>query len=112
MIAWPLFAEQNYNSKMIQEEMGVSVELTRGNEGELSSEDVKKVVQQVMDGSEGEDMRTKAMAIAEKIRAAMREAKDEAGSHHKGSSIKSVDDFLAMVTSKRAADANEHAMPI
>ncbi|KAI3832322.1 hypothetical protein MKW92_029963 [Papaver armeniacum] len=103
MIAWPLFAEQNYNSKMIQEEMGVSVELTRGNEGELSSEDVKKVIQQVMDGTKGEEMRKKAMAIAEKIRAAMREDKDEAGSHQKGSSIKSVDDFLAMVTSKRVA---------
>ncbi|MCL7027601.1 hypothetical protein MKW94_007592 [Papaver nudicaule] len=98
IIGWPLYAEQPYNSKMIQEEMGVSVELARGFEGEVSSEDVKRVIEQVMDGSKGEEMRTKATAIAKKISAAMREDKGEAdGIHQKGSSIRSVDDFLATV---------------
>ncbi|MCL7041890.1 hypothetical protein MKW94_003765 [Papaver nudicaule] len=99
IIGWPLYAEQPYNSKMIQE-VGVSVELARGNEGELSSEDVQKVIEQVMDGSKGEEMRKKAAVIAEKISAAMREDK-EAGGHQKGSSIRSVDDFLATITSAK-----------
>ncbi|KAI3988001.1 hypothetical protein MKX01_036401 [Papaver californicum] len=101
IIGWPLYAEQPYNSKMLQEEMGVSVQLAIGNEGELSSEDVKNVIELVMDSSEGEEMRKKATVIAEKIRAAMREDIDESGGHQKGSSIKSIDDFLATVTSKK-----------
>ncbi|KAI3868218.1 hypothetical protein MKX03_022901 [Papaver bracteatum] len=100
IIGWPLYAEQPYNSKMLQEEMGVSVQLAIGNEGELSSEDVKKAIDHVMDGSKGEEIRKKATLIAEKIRAAMREDIDEAGGHQKGSTIKSIDDFLATVTSK------------
>ncbi|XP_026425204.1 UDP-glycosyltransferase 92A1-like [Papaver somniferum] len=110
IIGWPLFAEQHYNSKMIQEEMRVSVELARGDETELCSEDVKKVIEQVMDSSKGEEMRKKATVIAEKIGTAMREYTDEAGGHQKGSSIRSVDEFFATVTSKRVADAQERAI--
>ncbi|KAI3846076.1 hypothetical protein MKX03_003405 [Papaver bracteatum] len=99
IIGWPLNAEQPYNSKMLQEEMGVSVELARENEGELSSEDVKRVIEQVMDSSKGEEMRKKATLIAAQISAAMREYIDEAGDNQKGSSIRSIDDFLASVTS-------------
>ncbi|KAI3886485.1 hypothetical protein MKW92_010278 [Papaver armeniacum] len=95
IIGWPLYAEQPYNSKMIQEEMGISVELARGFEGEISSDDVKRVVEQVMDSSKGQEMRNKAIVIAKKISAAMIE--DEAGGHQKGSSITSLDDFLATV---------------
>ncbi|MCL7049491.1 hypothetical protein MKW94_027751 [Papaver nudicaule] len=110
IIGWPLFAEQNYNSKMIREELGVSVELAIGNEGELSSEHVKKVIDQVMDSSKGDEMRKKATVIAEKISAAMKEDKDEADGHRKGSSIRSLDDFLATVTSKKVADADKRAI--
>ncbi|KAI3942216.1 hypothetical protein MKW98_003815 [Papaver atlanticum] len=99
IIGWPLFAEQPYNSKMLQEEMGVCVELARGDETELCSEDVKKVIGQVMDSSKGDEMRNKATVIAEKIGAAMREYTDEAGGHQKGSSIRSIDDFLATINS-------------
>ncbi|KAI3890222.1 hypothetical protein MKW92_002682 [Papaver armeniacum] len=101
IIGWPLYADQTYNSKMIEEDLGVSVELARANEGELCSEDVKKVIEQVMDGSKGEQMRKKATVIAEKIRAAMREDIDEAGGHQKGSSIRSIDDFLETTTSEK-----------
>ncbi|KAI3858840.1 hypothetical protein MKX03_027936 [Papaver bracteatum] len=89
IIGWPLNAEQPCNSKMLQEEMGVSVELARENEGELS----------MMDSSKGEEMRKKATLIAAQISAAMREYIDEAGDNQKGSSIRSIDDFLATVTS-------------
>ncbi|RZC68934.1 hypothetical protein C5167_032010 [Papaver somniferum] len=97
IIGWPLGGEQAFNSKMLEEELGVSVQLANGNEDEVSSEDVQKVIEQVMDSSEGEEMRKRAMVIAEKISAAMRE--DEGG-HLKGSTIRSIDDFLATVTSK------------
>ncbi|KAI3890226.1 hypothetical protein MKW92_002686 [Papaver armeniacum] len=102
IIGWPLFAEQPYNSKMLQEEMGVCVELARGDETELCSEDVKKVIEQVMNSSKGDEMRKKATVIAEKIGVAMREYTDEAGGHQKGSSIRSIDDFLATITSEKA----------
>ncbi|MCL7039103.1 hypothetical protein MKW94_027082 [Papaver nudicaule] len=98
IIGWPLGAEQAFNSLMMEEEMGVCVGLANGSEAEVSSEHVQKVIEQVMDGSKGEEMRKKATVIAEKICDAMRE--DEGG-HQKGSSVRSVDDFLASVTSKK-----------
>ncbi|MCL7036052.1 hypothetical protein MKW94_004148 [Papaver nudicaule] len=97
IIGWPLGSEQAFNSLMMEEEMGVCVGLANVNEGKVLSEDVQKVIEQVMDSSKGEEMRKKATGIAEKISAAMRE--DESG-HQKGSSVRSVDDFLASVTSK------------
>ncbi|RZC82764.1 hypothetical protein C5167_045551 [Papaver somniferum] len=99
IIGWPLGGEQAFNSLLMEEEMGVSVQLANGNEAQVdTSEDVRKAVEQVMDTSKGEEMRKKAMVIAQKISAAMRE--DEGG-HQKGSSVKSIDDFLASVTSKK-----------
>ncbi|MCL7034611.1 hypothetical protein MKW94_029201 [Papaver nudicaule] len=99
IIGWPMGAEQVFNAKMMEEEMGVSVQLANGNEGVVASEDVKRVVEQVIDSSKGDEMRKNAMAIAGKISAAMRE--DEDG-HQKGSSVRSIDDFLATVTSQKA----------
>ncbi|XP_026457514.1 UDP-glycosyltransferase 92A1-like [Papaver somniferum] len=98
IIGWPLAAEQCYNSKMMEEEMGVCMELARV-DGQVANEDVKKIIEQVMDSSKGDEMRKKAMVIGEKIRASMTEDKGE-GDCQKGSSIRSVDDFLATVTSK------------
>ncbi|KAI3917293.1 hypothetical protein MKX01_000070 [Papaver californicum] len=98
IIGWPMGAEQAFNSKMMEEEMGVSVQLANGNEDEVVSEDVKRVIEQVMDSSEGEEMRKKATVIAQKISAAMRE--DEGG-HEKGYSVRLIDDFLATVTNKK-----------
>ncbi|KAF2322261.1 hypothetical protein GH714_009638 [Hevea brasiliensis] len=48
IIGWPLAAEQAYNSKMLAEEMGVSVELTRGLHSNITWKEVKKVVDLVM----------------------------------------------------------------
>ncbi|CAJ2653804.1 unnamed protein product [Trifolium pratense] len=45
IIGWPLAAEQAYNAKMLVEEMGVSVELTRTVESLISKEDVKRVIE-------------------------------------------------------------------
>ncbi|KAJ6421715.1 hypothetical protein OIU84_028992 [Salix udensis] len=60
IIAWPLAGEQAYNSKMLVEEMGVSVELTRWLHSCLDWKEVKKVIELVMDkNGKGGDMRSK-----------------------------------------------------
>ncbi|KAJ4835476.1 hypothetical protein Tsubulata_035670 [Turnera subulata] len=97
IIGWPLGAEQAYNSKMLVEEMGVSVELTRGVESKIEAKEVKEVVETVMDKSgKGGDMMKKAVEIGEQIRAAVREGGDQ-----KGSSLKAVDDLVSTLLSKR-----------
>ena len=49
MIGWPLAAEQAYNVKVLVEEMGVAVEPTRTVETVISGEQVKKVIEIVME---------------------------------------------------------------
>lgn len=90
MLGWPLAAEQAYNSKMLQEDTGVAVELTRGLEGKITKERVKEVVDMVLDRQgKGGEMKKKATEVSEKIRLATTE---EDG--RKGSSLKAMDDFL------------------
>ncbi|KAG8499933.1 hypothetical protein CXB51_006325 [Gossypium anomalum] len=97
IIGWPLAAEQAYNSKMLVEEMGVAVELTRGVRSSISSDKVKEVIEMVM-GKEGKgrDMKRKAQEIAEHIMAAVKDEGNE-----KGSSIKALDDFVSTITAAR-----------
>ncbi|CAJ2671749.1 unnamed protein product [Trifolium pratense] len=81
IIGWPLAAEQGYNAKMLVEEMGVSVELTRTVESVIYKEDVKRVIEIVMDEEgKGKEMKEKANEIAEH----MREATLEKGEKKKG----------------------------
>ncbi|XVF29338.1 hypothetical protein REPUB_Repub15cG0112200 [Reevesia pubescens] len=97
MMGWPMAAEQAYNSKMLVEEMGVSVELTRGMHSTISGEEVKKVIVLVMDNEgKGGDMKKKAEAIAEHVRAAVREEGQE-----KGSSIKALDEFISAIITRK-----------
>ncbi|XP_072959676.1 crocetin glucosyltransferase 3-like [Typha angustifolia] len=95
MVAWPLAAEQFYNAKMMTEELGVCAEIARGLERELEVDRVVTVIGMVMEGEEGREMRRKAAECKELIRDAMRE--EEGGS--KGSSIKSVDNFILTAVS-------------
>ncbi|RZC53299.1 hypothetical protein C5167_012155 [Papaver somniferum] len=57
---------------MLEEELGVSVQLANGNEDEVLSKDVQNAIEQVMNGNNGEEMRKRATVIAEKINAAMK----------------------------------------
>ncbi|GLT36299.1 hypothetical protein SLA2020_106870 [Shorea laevis] len=99
IIGWPMAAEQTYNSKMLVEEMGVSVELTRGLQSEIRGEEVKRVVKLVMEEKgKGGEMRKKAAEIAERIAAA---TNDEGEGDDKGSSIQALDDFISAVVRKR-----------
>jgi hypothetical protein len=96
IIGWPLAAEQAYNSKMLVEEMGVSVELTRGVQSSIDWKVVKNVIELVMDKKgKGGDMRSKAMVIKEQLRASVRDEGED-----KGSSVKALDDLIKTLQSK------------
>ncbi|XP_010241747.1 PREDICTED: UDP-glycosyltransferase 92A1-like [Nelumbo nucifera] len=102
IIGWPLVAEQAYNSKMMEEEMGVCVELARGPDSRVLSEEVERVIELVMgEGEKGKEMKMKASEAAKKIRAAVREG------DQLGSSVKALDDFLQTALSKRHENADE-----
>ncbi|KAH7662797.1 UDP-glucuronosyl/UDP-glucosyltransferase protein [Dioscorea alata] len=102
IIGWPLGAEQFYNS-MFLEEVGVCVELGRGNREKMSGikverERVKKVVEMVMGGGEkGVEMKKKAMEISGMIRGALMEVDIDGGL---GSSLHGLDEFCNLVFSK------------
>ncbi|CAL8084538.1 unnamed protein product [Prunus armeniaca] len=97
IVGWPLDAEQGYNSKMLVEEMGVSVELARGVQSNIVGKEVKGVIDLVMDeGGKGGEMWKNAVEIKEKIRASIRDDAEE-----KGSSVKAMDDLVAALLSKK-----------
>ncbi|XP_076957385.1 UDP-glycosyltransferase 92A1-like [Bidens hawaiensis] len=91
IIGWPIAAEQGYNAKML---VGVCVVLARGVHSKITKEEVSKVINVVLDETEGgigEDMRKKAGKFGELIRASV---KDD-----KGSSYRAMDGFLSTVHS-------------
>ncbi|XP_062081620.1 UDP-glycosyltransferase 92A1-like [Humulus lupulus] len=93
IIGWPLAGEQNYNSKMLVEEMGVSVELSRGPLGTIAGDEVKKVIDLVMErDGKGEEMKKRANELKLQIRAAVKEEGE-----HKGSALKAIDDCVASI---------------
>ncbi|PON74924.1 UDP-glucuronosyl/UDP-glucosyltransferase [Parasponia andersonii] len=97
IVAWPLGAEQVYNSKMLREEMGVSLELAWGFESRVDEEEVKKVVDLAMDGKgKGGEMRKNASLFKELIK----DANVRKEGKLKGSSVKALDDFLSYVLEK------------
>ncbi|XP_027331956.1 UDP-glycosyltransferase 92A1-like [Abrus precatorius] len=97
LIGWPLAAEQAYNVKMLMEELGVGVELTRTVESVICGEDVKKVIEVAMDHEgKGKEMKEKVKEIA----VHMREATTEKG-EMKGSSVRAMDDFVRTILSSK-----------
>ncbi|KAF6158669.1 hypothetical protein GIB67_040183 [Kingdonia uniflora] len=98
IIAWPLAGEQHYNSKFLVEVAGVCVEVARGNVSDIKHEDVVRVIELVMGGTEkGEDMRKKVTKVAEMIEDAIRDTDEGL----KGSSVKALDKFIDAVLTKR-----------
>ncbi|VFQ92309.1 unnamed protein product [Cuscuta campestris] len=102
MIGWPMAAEQAFNSKMMAEEMGVCVELTKGVRSNLERSDVKRVVDLVLGSRE---MREKAGRVRELIRGAVKEEEEDDDEDQsdgcKGSSLQALDDFISTLLSKR-----------
>ncbi|KAK7320504.1 hypothetical protein VNO77_30037 [Canavalia gladiata] len=97
LIGWPLAAEQAYNVKMLVEELGVAVELTRTVESVICGDEVKKVIDVAMDPEgKGKEMKEKANEIAEHMRIATTQRGEE-----KGSSVRAMDDFIRTILSSK-----------
>ncbi|KAJ4962747.1 hypothetical protein NE237_022686 [Protea cynaroides] len=99
IIGWPLAAEQFYNSKLLEEEVGVCVEVARGTRCEISHEHVREVIELVMfdgENKRGKEMRRRACEAKEILKDAIR---DEEG--YKGSSVRAMDEFFDMVLSMK-----------
>ncbi|XP_011042048.1 PREDICTED: UDP-glycosyltransferase 92A1-like [Populus euphratica] len=90
LIGWPLAAEKFYNVKLLEEHVGVCLEVARGKSCEVRHEDIVKKIMLVMDETEkGNAMRRKAREVRDMIIDAVQYEND-----HKGSSVKAMDEFL------------------
>ncbi|CAK9146760.1 unnamed protein product [Ilex paraguariensis] len=97
MLSWPMGAEQPFNAKMLEEEIGVSVGVAYGNDCEVRCEDIVRKIELVMDGTEtGKDMKRKACGAREMIKNATIDKKG-----FRGSSVGAMDEFLLAVLQMR-----------
>uniref|UniRef100_A0A0D6QV50 Glycosyltransferase n=1 Tax=Araucaria cunninghamii TaxID=56994 RepID=A0A0D6QV50_ARACU len=90
MIAWPLYAEQHFNSKFVVDELQVALEAPqRFDEGWLvTKEDVERSVRSLMVEEKGKELRERVQRLKAKARAAVAEG---------GSSSKNFDLFVSEV---------------
>lgn len=103
ILGWPMAAEQFFNCKFLEEELGVCVEVARGKSCEVRHEDIVDKIELVMGESEnGMRMRKNAGEIRDVIRNAV---KDEDGI--KGSSIRAIDEFLSAAQRSKETRLNE-----
>ena len=93
IIGWPLMSDQFFNSKMMEEELGVCVELGRGVEDEVESAHVERVIGLALDGEKGKEMKKKALKCMEMMREAMKDDGDV-----KDSSLIVLDEFIRCVS--------------
>ncbi|XP_031258013.1 UDP-glycosyltransferase 92A1-like [Pistacia vera] len=108
MIGWPVAAEQFYNVKLLEDMIGVCVEVARGKRSEVFHEDIVEKIELVMNEREkGKEMREKALQIKEIINNAI---KDE--ENFKGSSMEAMDQFLDAALKLRGEDKGKiHGAP-
>lgn len=96
IIGWPLAAEQFYNSKLLEEEIGVCVEVARGNSDEIRHEHIERVIEVVMgyETQKEKEMRRKVCEVKEMIEDAIRD-----DDNYKGSSVNALDEFFDIAVS-------------
>ncbi|PON52022.1 UDP-glucuronosyl/UDP-glucosyltransferase [Trema orientale] len=76
ILAWPMMAEQPLNAKMVVEELkvGLRVETSDGSvNGFVKSEALKKMVEELMEGEMGNEVRKKVKEVADMAKKAMEE---------------------------------------
>ncbi|XP_058071214.1 crocetin glucosyltransferase 3-like [Magnolia sinica] len=96
IIGWPLQIEQFFNSTVLVE-LGVCLEMVIGVEENAVSREVERVVGLVMGGTKkGEEMKRKAIAISEMLKAAVR---DDGG--EKGSSVSAIGAFFRWINQRK-----------
>jgi hypothetical protein len=90
IIGWPMAAEQFYNVKLLEEEIGVCLEMARGRISEVKCEDIVAKIDLVMNDTEkGKEMRKKACEVRNIINNSIADKEV-----FKGVSAKAMDDFL------------------
>eukprot|EP01018_Ginkgo_biloba_P020569 Gb_09991 [translate_table: standard] len=89
IIGWPLAADQFYDAKLLEEEVGVCVELWRGKDGGLTKEKVERTVRLLMEEKRGTELKKRAMEMRDAIRKAVCENEGK-----KGSSVHDIDDMI------------------
>lgn len=90
IIGWPMAAEQFYNVKLLEEEIGVCVEIARGTSCEVRHEEIVSKLELVMNETEKrKEMKKKASEVKKIIENATKEEENV-----KGSSTKAMDEFL------------------
>ncbi|WOL09919.1 UDP-glycosyltransferase 92A1-like [Canna indica] len=108
IIAWPLSGDQPFNAKVMEEEIGVCLEVARGNT-ESSKVDravVERVVREVVCGGErGKEIRRRVKEVGELMKAAWREGV--------GSSARGLDEFFRAVASvEQEAHCHKHLVDV
>lgn len=97
MVGWPLSAEQFYNVQLLEEKMGVCVEIARGPVCDVRHEEIIRKIELVMYNTEKrKDMRKKCCDVRNMMKDAIR---DEEG--FRGSSVKAMDEFFNAAFSMR-----------
>ncbi|KAL6002238.1 hypothetical protein ACLOJK_037687 [Asimina triloba] len=101
LMGLPLSGEQFYNVMMLVE-LGVCVEVARGNSAKIEKGRLERVMEVVLGGGsgEGEEMRKKVLQVKEMMEEAVRE--DEMSM---GSSVRGLNDFLMAARMSRKANA-------
>ena len=103
IIGWPLAAEQFYNSKLLEEVIGVCVEVARGMNCEVSKENLSAKFELVMNETEkGMDLRKKASEVSMIFKNAVRNEEK-----FKGSSVKAMEQFLDAALMMKKAQKEE-----
>lgn len=98
ILSWPMSAEQPYNAKMLEEEIGVAIGVANGSDCEVKHEDIVRKIELAMNETEkGMNMRGKACEVKEMIKYASGDRKNGVD----GSSVKAMDDFLHAVLLRR-----------
>lgn len=108
IIGWPMAADQFYNSKLLDEVVGMSVEICRGVEAELHRTNVEKTVKLLMEEKRGIALKKKATEMREAATRAVSTCWSSAeGRALKGSSFANVDDFIEEINKVFCTQKNE-----
>lgn len=103
LLGWAMAAEQFFNVKFLEEELGVCVEVARGKTCEVKYEDVVKKIEMVMDetSEKWKEIRRRVFEVKEMIENAVKDDED-----CMGSSVKAMDEFFSAATSMKQGNSN------
>lgn len=100
LLGWPIAAEQFYNAKFLEQDVGVCVEVARGNNSQVKHEDILEKIELVMGVNQRrKEITRKACEVKEIIGDAIID-----DGNFKGSSMKAMDEFLSAALSMNKLD--------